>query len=277
MDEGHGFANPVNNLALTTAMERFFEQHLGGRSQKEVPQEVANKLDQLTVDPKSVVLGKKLEAGASNQAQAYRPLPLGKFAYDVKVVFGGQSMNMSLTTEIADGGASYHVTETMSTPQGDMKDVATLEKPSLALRSRKINQGPFAVELNASDAKVTGSITMGGSPKPVDVATGGPLFAQAAGGFSLGALPLADGYAAAYRTFEPQDLKVRVMQVTVLGSETVTVPAGTFDAFKIESKPADGSPGGATNWIDKVTRKPVKAVAILPRMNGATMTMELKP
>jgi dipeptidyl aminopeptidase/acylaminoacyl peptidase len=53
-DEGHGFARPINTLAYVTAMEDFFAQHLGGRSQKEVPAEVAAKLKEITVDPKTV-------------------------------------------------------------------------------------------------------------------------------------------------------------------------------------------------------------------------------
>jgi len=53
-DEGHGFARPINNLAMVTAMEQFFEKHLGGRAQKDVPDDVAAKLKELTVDPKTV-------------------------------------------------------------------------------------------------------------------------------------------------------------------------------------------------------------------------------
>ena len=53
-DEGHGFARPINNLALVTAMEEFFAKYLGGRSQKDVPADVEAKLKELTVDPKTV-------------------------------------------------------------------------------------------------------------------------------------------------------------------------------------------------------------------------------
>jgi len=53
-DEGHGFARPINNLAMITAMERFFAQYLGGRNQKEVAPDVAAKLKDITVDPKTV-------------------------------------------------------------------------------------------------------------------------------------------------------------------------------------------------------------------------------
>ena len=48
------------------------------------------------------------------------------------------------------------------------------------------------------------------------------------------------------------------------------------EAFKVETKPADGSAGGMMLWIDKGSRKPVKMRATLPNMGGATMTGELK-
>ena len=53
-DEGHGFARPINTLAYVTAMEEFFTQYLGGRNQKDVPADVAAKLKDITVDPKTV-------------------------------------------------------------------------------------------------------------------------------------------------------------------------------------------------------------------------------
>ena len=53
-DEGHGFARPINNLAMVTAMEGFLAQYLGGRYQQEIPSDVAAKLKDITVDPRTV-------------------------------------------------------------------------------------------------------------------------------------------------------------------------------------------------------------------------------
>jgi dipeptidyl aminopeptidase/acylaminoacyl peptidase len=53
-DEGHGFARPINNLAMVAAMEEFYARYLGGRHQTDVPPDVAAKLAELTVDPKTV-------------------------------------------------------------------------------------------------------------------------------------------------------------------------------------------------------------------------------
>ncbi len=53
-DEGHGFARPINNLALVAAMEKFLAGYLGGRYQETMTPEVAARLKLLTVDPKTV-------------------------------------------------------------------------------------------------------------------------------------------------------------------------------------------------------------------------------
>jgi dipeptidyl aminopeptidase/acylaminoacyl peptidase len=53
-DEGHGFARPINNLAMVAAMEEFLAQYLGGRYQQDIPADVAAKLKDITVDPRTV-------------------------------------------------------------------------------------------------------------------------------------------------------------------------------------------------------------------------------
>ncbi|MGQ9897848.1 MAG: alpha/beta hydrolase family protein [Acidobacteriota bacterium] len=53
-DEGHGFARPINNLALYAATERFLAAYLKGRFQAAMPDEVAARLKAITVDVKTV-------------------------------------------------------------------------------------------------------------------------------------------------------------------------------------------------------------------------------
>lgn len=61
-DEGHGFARPVNNLALMMASEQFLAQHLGGRSQSGGSPEESARLKEIFIDPKTVQLTKKVGA-----------------------------------------------------------------------------------------------------------------------------------------------------------------------------------------------------------------------
>lgn len=55
-DEGHGFARPVNNMAMFAAAEKFFAKYLGGRYQETATPEVSKRLAEITVDPKTVVV-----------------------------------------------------------------------------------------------------------------------------------------------------------------------------------------------------------------------------
>jgi dipeptidyl aminopeptidase/acylaminoacyl peptidase len=53
-DEGHGFARPVNNMAMLARAEQFLAKHLGGRFQEAMTPDVAKRLQEITVDPKTV-------------------------------------------------------------------------------------------------------------------------------------------------------------------------------------------------------------------------------
>jgi dipeptidyl aminopeptidase/acylaminoacyl peptidase len=55
-DEGHGFARPVNVMATLAMTEKFLAKHLGGRYQESLTPEVAKRLQEITVDPKTVKL-----------------------------------------------------------------------------------------------------------------------------------------------------------------------------------------------------------------------------
>jgi dipeptidyl aminopeptidase/acylaminoacyl peptidase len=51
-DEGHGFARPVNNMAMLAAAEKFLATYLGGRYQQTMTPEVQKRLGEITVDVK---------------------------------------------------------------------------------------------------------------------------------------------------------------------------------------------------------------------------------
>lgn len=53
-DEGHGFRKPVNNMAMYAETEKFLSEVIGGRYQKDMPETVAKRLKEMTVDIKNV-------------------------------------------------------------------------------------------------------------------------------------------------------------------------------------------------------------------------------
>jgi dipeptidyl aminopeptidase/acylaminoacyl peptidase len=277
-DEGHGFARPINNLALFMASEKFLALHLGGRYQEGGTAEEVARLKEITVDPKTVVLAKKVDAGAIGVPKPAVDLQPVKYNYQVKIEMGGQQMNMKVSTSIEDSAGSWTATEQIDTPQGTMTDTATIEKGTLLLLKRSVKQGPVAIDLDFAGNKAVGKMSMNGQDKPIAVDLGGPLFADAAGDDQvIACLPLAEGYSTTFRNFDVQTQKVKLQQLTVAGKEDVTVPAGTFNAWRVEVSSADGGGDKKTVWIVPETHKVVKVSAVLASMGGAVLTEELVP
>ena len=275
-DEGHGFARPVNNLALFMESEKFLAAHLGGRYQEGGSPESVTRLKEITVDPKTVVLAKKVDAAAVGLPKPAIDLQPGVDHYQVKIEMGGQQMNLKLTTTIQDSGASWTAIDQMETPGGTATDTSTIEKSTLVLRKRNVTQGPVVIDLDFSGDKAAGKMSMNGQEKPIAVDLGGALFADGAGANqAIACLPLATGYSSTFRNFDIQSQKVKLLQLSVSGEETITVPAGKFEAYRVEIASADGGTDKKTIWVAKDTRKVVKGSAVVAAMGGAVVTQEL--
>jgi dipeptidyl aminopeptidase/acylaminoacyl peptidase len=246
-DEGHGFARPVNNMAMMMAAEKFLAKHLGGRYQEGGTAEVVARLGELTVDPATVVLAPKIDAESVGVPAVAAALQAGTHHYKAVIEVGGQQISLAVTIEVRDEEAGWVVSESIDSPMVQSTDTATLDKKSLVVLRRRLNEGEETIAVELADQKV---------------------FADGPGSwFVIACLPLAEGYTAVYRGFDMQQKKVKLMRLTVAGAE-----AG---ALKVEVTPADGSAGQTTLWIDPARRTPLKAQSVLPELGGAVMTSEL--
>jgi dipeptidyl aminopeptidase/acylaminoacyl peptidase len=277
-DEGHGFARPVNNLAMFMAVEKFLAKHLEGRYQEGGSPEVMARLLEIMVDPKSVVISRTVDPSSVVVPKIAAELKPGTYKYAAQLAMGDQHMALKLSTSIEAAGGVFNATETIDTPMGEMLDTTTLENGTLTLEKRHVKQGPVAIYLEFSHGKATGSVEMEGEDKSISVDLEGALFADGAGAnFVLGCLPLAPGYRATFRNFDVQKQKAKLMQLEVAGLDNITVPAGNFEAFRLELSSADGGPDKSTVWIAKDSRTPVKISTVMAEMGGATLTAELLP
>ncbi|MBZ5640631.1 MAG: S9 family peptidase [Acidobacteriia bacterium] len=277
-DEGHGFARPVNNMAMMATAEAFLGEHLGGRVQKGGTPEAMARQKEITVDPKSVVLQKAVDAASVGTPKPVADLAAVSLNYAGTIAAGGQSIPISLTRVIKDEAGAWVVTDTMKMPMGEAVDTVTLEKGSLVVTKRNVKQGPVTIDLEFKDGKATGTMAMGAEPKPVSADLGGALLADGAGYDDvLARLPLAEGYSATFRNFDLQKQKTALRQIKVTGIENAKSAAGSFKTWKAEVSSAEGDPGVTTLWIATDSRKVVKTSATLPQMGGATLTLELQP
>jgi Protein of unknown function (DUF3108) len=176
----------------------------------------------------------------------------------------------SVTTK--DDGIAWTVTTAMQFPEGPVTDVLTVEKGTLILQKESFDHfvhpdqrwKVVAIRLDFTGNKATGTSTNAlGEVKQVSVDLSGPIFAGATIPMvSIGCLPLAVGYSTTVRDWDVERLKDSLWDVKVLGTERITVPAGTFDSFKVELTSRDGSGDRETAWIAKDSRMPVKVSAV---------------
>ncbi|HXB72037.1 MAG TPA: alpha/beta fold hydrolase [Candidatus Acidoferrales bacterium] len=277
-DEGHGFARPVNNMAMFMAAEKFLAKYLDGRYQEGGTPEVTKRLAEIMVDPKTVTVTKKVDATAVGLPKPAMDLKPGTYKYQAKIAMGPQEMAIKVSTTIKEENGAWTATDTMDTPMGAATDTVSIEKGSLVVRKRTVKQGAVNITVDFAGGKATGNMSMNGQDRPVSADLGGELFADSAGAQEvIGCLPLTDGYSVTFRNFDLQKQKAKLMQLKVVGQETVTVAAGKFETFKVEISSADGGGDQSTVWIAKDSRQAVKLSSVVASMGGAQMTAELVP
>jgi hypothetical protein len=265
--------------------------YLGGGYRESSRFEVAARVKEVAVHSETMVQAKK---AAPNSVGLPRPavdLTVGTWKYKetfVAPIGGTDHSTYSIT--IKDDGGVWTVTAAMEFSEGPVTDVSTLEKGTLILRKESFKHfahpgqpwKPVAIKLDFTGNKVTGAMKyVSGQDKPVAVDLGGPLFAGP--DVTIGSLPLADGYSTTFRYFDidrfalnPQaSNKVKLVQIRVVGMERVTVPAGTFDSYRVELTSADGGSNKAIIWIAKDSRMLVRASAV-DELYGA-ITTEMVP
>ena len=278
-DEGHGFRRPENNMAFIAAAEKFLATHLGGRYQKEMPENIKKRLGEITVDINTVEMPKKMDESAATAAlpTPANDLKTATYKYNTLIKMGGQEMKMDVSNTIEEKDGNWAISSIATSAMGTMEDHSTLTKGSLLPLTREIKQGAVTMTLKHEATKISGNMSMNGTDRPIEVELENPVFGDGAAlDATLAALPLAKGYTVVYRTFDVQVNKVRTFKATVVSKEKITVPAGEYETYKLSIEPIDGDPGGRTTWIStNDNRYMVKSTAILPAMGGAEMTTEL--
>jgi dipeptidyl aminopeptidase/acylaminoacyl peptidase len=287
-DEGHGFRGRENRLAMFARTEQFLAEQLGGRYQEEMAPDIAERLAALSVDP-ATVEPPKAATGADVARTA--PLPqvdparvtLGEAQYRSTLSMGGQEMTIesqrSVRREERDGQEVLVVESSATTPMGETSDAYVLGAGSLRPRSRSVRQGPATIEVEYGDGRVTGVLKAGPQEIAIDEELAAPVFgSDSAFNLVVTALPLAEGYGTTLRSFEVgMQQRTRLWSLEVAGAETVEVPAGGFETYRVAIEPLDGEGGGQTLWVTKdEPRMVVKGEGKLPAtMGGGTILTEL--
>lgn len=280
-DEGHGFAGRNNRMALAVAMERFLAEHIGGRYQTDIPAILAEQLEMITVDPATVEVA---DLAASDPSALEPAVFDGSLVAPVTLSYVTTMEAMGQQLEIEqdvsaqavehEGVPAWRISNTGTMMGQPMEDVVHVTRDALRPLHRSIRQGPQQIEVTYGEGRVSavaGPMGETNAEFEGQVAMDGPVF-----NLGLGTLPLAPDYSARIQLFDLAQASVRQYSVVVTGMEEVTVPAGTFQTYVVEIRPADGSAARRAYVSVEEPRVIVRQVTPLPaQMGGGMATAEL--
>lgn len=287
-DEGHGFRGLENRMAMFARVEEFLAEHNDGRYQESMADDIAARLEEITVDIDSVEEPKRATGLDAARTVPLPPVSIdrvrtGSARYAATLEMSGQEMAISSTREIerreTEDGPVVDVVSTSEGPMGSGTDRYVLAAGSMLPIERSVEQGPATIEVDYGAESVTGAIKAG-QEIPIDLELDAPAFgADGALETTVLGLALDADYRTTLRAVEiGMQQRVRYYSIEVASAETVTVPAGEFETWKVEVEPMDDHGGGQTLWVSReAPRVLVQAETTLPpQMGGATAVSQLE-
>ncbi|HVQ55600.1 MAG TPA: S9 family peptidase [Pyrinomonadaceae bacterium] len=154
-DEGHGFARPVNNMAMIAAAEKFLAKHLGGRYQESMTETVAKRLSEISVDPKSVMLAKPVDTNAAPGGNVS-----GKWTLSVEA--GGQVIDLAV--DLKQTGADFNGTMTSPVSSGVIEKGKVSGSNLTATINADVQGQPTTIQFEGKldGAKMSGTLNVPG-------------------------------------------------------------------------------------------------------------------
>jgi len=282
-DEGHGFAGEMNRLAMMTAMEQFFVKHLKGRVQEDVREEIQNKLNDITVDIKTVTM--PVREAADESVKLYTSFDGSKISaserkYSMKIEVMGQKLNMDLSQSVSkatfDGNEVWRIIDVATGMMGGSDTLDVDPKTLLPIR-RNAAQGPGTVTMKFTQDGVEGMMKAGPQEFPIKANFDSPVLVDGTGTLlALSTLPMKEGFSAAYNSFDMRAGKAKKMIAKVAGSEVVKLDSGEFRTFKVEIVNDEDGTTSSTLWYNKDGMYLVKSETKLPaQMGGGLVVMEI--
>jgi len=268
-DEGHGFAKPVNRMAMYAEVERFLAEQLGGRYQGEMPEEVARRLEELRVDIESVTYMPADQAVVSERLpEGQLQLQEGSEEWEVTLSVQGQTIPMKTTRTYAKAGDGWLITDTSSGPLGDMSDSGSYTA-DLSPVSRLIKQGGQTIEVVHGPEQL--EVKVGGQTLQLPV-SGALLCDGPARDAIIASWPIEAIDALVISMLDPASMKVGRHRISVDGTEKLH----GRDYLKLSMANVDDSGQRVTLWLDSEKRRVDRVEQVLPALGGATVTMQRK-
>jgi zinc protease len=146
------------------------------------------------------------------------------------------------TYRVARDGGDWVVTSLVDSPvmrqEGEVRFGATDFAPRSSSMEMQQGQTRMVVDLNVVDGRVTGQLQLppqAGGERDVDVELVPGMLLPGMDQFVLAAADLTEGRTITLPMFDPASGAVSNVNFRVSGSESVTVPAGTFETLRLEA------------------------------------------
>ena len=106
-----------------------------------MPDNIAQRLKEITVDINSVKMPEKVDATklAGALPQPTVDLKAGTSTYKVNIKMGPQEIPMDLKQSIVEKDGNWVITQKATSPMGTVKDVTTIKKGTLAPLAKEID------------------------------------------------------------------------------------------------------------------------------------------
>jgi hypothetical protein len=176
----------------------------------------------------------------------------------------------SIAREDGEDGETLVINTETSSPMGSASDRFVVDAASMRPIRRDLSQGPATIDVSYGSREVTGTISAG-QEIPVSIELHAPVYGgDAALEVVIAGLPLEEGYSAPVRVAEVgMQQRVRYFTITVAGRETIEVPAGEFDAWKVNLEALDGEGGNLSIWVSaEAPRTVLRTEGKLPPQMG---------
>jgi hypothetical protein len=184
----------------------------------------------------------------------------------------GQGIAMSGSEEIKQATfrdmPAWHIKSSQKSPMMTIESELYLDRSNLHPVHAKIKQGPVLVEIDYGDNEISGKINMQGNDIPIQKELDGPVLGSSQLEAVMHTLPLEKGFKTNYRTFDLRSQNTQLYSLEVTGTEKVTVPAGEFETYRVETISLDGGGGDGVYYVSMDGGWLVKAELNLPAASG---------
>lgn len=265
-DEGHGFRKPVNSMAMFAAIEKFLAEVIGGRYQKDMPEDVAKRLKEITMDTSKVTYEPKKEILAQQDLPKLNgSLSARTENYDAIMEMGANKIPMQVTRTISKKVNNWLIKDVATSAMGKMTDEMEVDS-NYKILSRTIEQMGQKIPLIYGNKNI--SMEMMG--KKMDIPVSGLVVEGPITDFIVTSVPRDKPL-----TFEVLDMtsmKMKKQTLSFAGEETLNGKKVVKANVVSNDNPNDKT----IYWINKENNEVLKSETNSPAMGGMKITVTKK-